>query len=201
MNTNKLLLQIIFVCLAFTVVPEAASQQGCQTPEDIETLNKEVFDRRLAHINGQGAMMFIALDPHWSRPEFVTIPYRHPDDMTMIMQSYAQLISQGVDEVIVWQFGRRIGLGATVPFKGGCAINGYGEPDEAEKLSMMNKVYMQINKHGLDSPVVREGIKQLIMRELEPYQDESIYDDSMIEIMINKLRQLVMNMKTADGEN
>lgn len=114
--------------------------------------------------------------------------------MAEIKKSFAKLTEQGIDEVIVWEFANPRGLGAAIPFKSGCTVDGYGEPDHVEKLAMMVKTFRHIRDYGLNDQRVRADIKQLLLFEFKKYRDNSIYDDSMIKIMLNKLRPLEARM-------
>lgn len=197
MHTDKLILPLVLAPLISLCTTEAVSQSYCTTAEQIETLNQNVIEKRLAHIRGTAAIVLIALDPVWSMPEFSTLPYRHPDEMTMIKDSFSYLVKQGIDEIVVWDFG---GLGAAVPFRDGCVVYGYGEPDDVQKITMMYETYRHIVARGLDDPTIREDLERLLMFELSPYQDDSLYDASMIDIMVDKLRPLVKKLKSSDGE-
>lgn len=129
---------------------EALSQANCDTIGSIENLNKSVFGKRVAHIKGTNAKLFIALDPHWSLPEFDNVPYWHPEDMKMIKKNFAHLMKQGIDEVVVRKFRRRSRLAVAILFDHGCAVSGYGEPGQLKKLIIMHKTILLISKHGLD---------------------------------------------------
>lgn len=164
----------------------------CQSPRDIEKINRGLTTR-FFHIKGKNAKLFIALDPIWSMPDFDNVPYRHPDDMKSIKEKFAYLMKQEIDEIVVWKFKRHAGLAAAVPFHNGCAVKGYGSPDDREKLTLMRKTVRLIPKHGLDDPMVRDSIKSLLV--VSRYR--ASYEDNMIDIMIDKLRPLMEDKNTS----
>lgn len=189
MIAKKLLLPFLCACCVALFSSQATSQSDCQTIGYIEDLNKSVLDKRVAHIKGTNARLFIALDPIWSMPEFDDVPYRHPEDMKMIKKDFAHLMKQGIDEVIVWKFQRPAGLAVAVPFNNGCAVSGYGEPDELEKLIIMHEIFLLIAKHDVDDSRVRNSIKRLLMGS----HYASHFSDGMIDIIIDKVRPLMAN--------
>lgn len=193
MAANRLLLSFLCAYCVFVFAPQVASQPDCQTVEYIEDLNKRVFDKRVAHIKGTNARVFVALDPIWSTPEFDDVPYRHPEDMQMIKKDFARLMKQGVDEVIVWKYRRPTGLAVAVPFSNGCAVSGYGEPDELEKIIIMHETLLLISEHGVDHSKVRNSIKRLLMVS----RFASHFNDEMIDIIIDKHRPLMTNTKSS----
>lgn len=196
MKAKTRLLPFLCACCLCLFSSKAVSQSNCDTIGSIENLNKSVFGKRVVHIKGTNAKLLIALDPHWSMPEFDTVPYRHPEDMKMIKKNFAHLMKQGIDEVVVWKFRRRSGLAVAIPFDHGCAVRGYGEPDELKKLTTMHKTLLLISKHGLEDSSVRNSIKRLLMGEPAV---ERYFSDAMIDIMIDKLLPLMAN-KNAGAE-
>jgi hypothetical protein len=196
MTANRLILPFLCACCVFVFTPQAASQPPCETVKQIESINKGVLDKRVAHVKGINARLFIALDPIWSTPDFENVPYRHPEDMEMIERKFEYLMEQGIDEIIVWKF-RRGGLAGAVPFKDGCAVSGYGEPDLLEKLIIMHKTLLLISKHGVDDSSVRDSIKRLLM----VGRFARHFDDEMIDIIIDKLRPLMTNTKSSTNNN
>ena len=190
MKSKTLLLPVLCACCLSVFSSEAVSQSNCHTIGSIEKLNKSVFNKRVAHIKGTNTKLFIALDPYWSMPEFDNVPYRHPEDMKMIKKNFAHLMQQEIDEVVVWKFRRPSGMGAAVPFAKGCAVPGYGEPDQLKKLNLMHEALLLISRRGLSDSSVRNNIKRLLM--LRP-SVESHFNDAMIDIMIDKLRPLLAN--------
>jgi len=197
MDPNRLLLSFLCVCSVSVVAPQAASQPDCQTVEYIEELNKSVLDKRIAHIKGTNARVFVALDPIWSSPEFDAVPYRNPEDMQRRKKDFARLMKQGIDEVIVWKFRRPSGLAAAMPFNKGCAVSEYGEPDILVKIIIMHETLLLISEHGLNDSRVRDSIKKLLMVSIyAPH-----FNDEMIDIIINKLRPLMSNTKSSASSN
>jgi len=164
---------------------ETAAQPNCDTVEYVEDLNKGTL-KRVAHIKGENSIVFIALDPIWSEPEFDNLPYRNSVDMEEIKKVREHLKEQEIDEVVVWRLSRRT-MGAAVPFKEGCLVSGYGEPDSMEKLKIMHKTFLLISKHGLDDSSVRNSIKKLLM--VSRYAPH--FSDEMIDIIIDNLRPLM----------
>lgn len=184
MTAKRVLPLLLTACCASLLATSAVSQPDCQTPEYIETLNKNVVESRIAHIKGTNAIVFVLLDPVWSLPDFDDVPYRHEEDMANIRNDLEELIEEGIDEVIAWKF-RQPGLGSALAFKDGCVVRGYGEPDFVDKLIAMNEAFVLIAKHGVDDPSVRQGIGKLLKQ--TPYKP----DDDKIDKIINKIRPFV----------
>ncbi len=167
-------------------VGNPVSQSGCRTPEYIETLNKTIIEKRIAHIKGENAIVFVLLDPHWSLPDFDDVPYRHEEDMANIKKELNALIAGGIDEVIVWKFRRPSILGAAVGFKDNCVVSGYGEPDMVGKLTAMHEAFLLIIERGADDPSVRDSIRKVL--EHTPYKP----DEDKINKVINKIHPLIV---------
>jgi hypothetical protein len=165
----------------------AAPQPDCLTVRYVENLNKQVFDKPIAHVKGINARVFVALDPIMSAPEFDDVPYRHPEDMEIIQNQFQKLMSQGIDEVVVWKF-RRSGLGVAVPFKKGCVVNGYAEPDQLQKLILMHEAFIFITQHGVDDPSVRGKLEKLLM--VSRYANFPTHGKK-IDSIIKKVRSLL----------
>lgn len=197
MAANRLLLPFLCAFSVLVFAPQAASQPDCQTVEYIEDLNKSALDKRVAHIKGTNARVFVALDPIWSTPEFDDVLYRHPEDMQMIKKDFARLMKQGIDEVVVWKFRRQAGLAVAVLFNNGCVVSGYGEPDELEKVILMHETLLLIAEHGVDDSRVRNSIKRVLMVS----RFARHFNDEMIGIIIDKLRPLMTNTKSSTGNN
>jgi hypothetical protein len=195
MKVQKLLSPFLCACCVSLFSSEALSQPDCKTIGYLEELNKGVVGKRVAHIKGTNAKLFIALDPIWSLPKFDSVPYRHPKEMNMIKEDFAGLMEQRIDEVVIWNFQRLAGLAVAVPFSKGCAVSGYGEPDELEKLIIMHETLLLISKHGVDHSRVKNGIKRLLMVNYADY-----FDDAMIEIIIDQLRPLIGNNNHPSAE-
>jgi len=197
MTASKTFLAFLCACGIFVFIPQVSAETDCQTVQSIETLNKGVLSQRVAHLKGQNARLFVSLDPVWSLPEFDDVPNRHPDDMQMIREEYADLMKQGIDELVIWEFQRPAGLAVAIPFAHDCAVSGYGEPDELEKLVFMHELVLLISEQGLDDSKVRDGIKKLLMNS----GVESHYDDKMVDIMIDKLRPLMIDTKSSTNND
>ncbi len=179
----------LYVC----IVPlQAASQKNCSTIQQIEKMNKNKL-KRVAHIKDKNAIFLIFLDPVLSEPEFKDKGSQDKHFIAAIKRLRKKLIKQGIDEVIIWKLGSpwRGMMGAAVPFKNGCAVQGYGEPDLLQKLIQMHKVYLLISKYGLNSKHVRKGIKDLLMK--SRYKRK--FDEKMIDIIINNLHAVEKQLK------
>lgn len=174
-----------------SVALQAGAQPECITSEYIESLNKKVIDKRIAHIEGDNAKLFLALDPFWSAPQFTAVPYRNPARMEERQLAFKKLKNAHIDEVLIWAFKRPTGIGAAMPFSRGCAVYGYGEPDDLEKLVLMHEAQFLVSQQGLDSTPVRSRIKELLMVSIyAPYANED-----MIDIVINNVRPLLNHGK------
>ena len=166
--------------------PQASSQPDCQTAKYIEDINGGNI-KRAVHIKGKDAIVFLALDPALSAPEFdYGDNYRDEYFIEAMKNARKSLYESGIDEVIVWRLQRRT-LGVAVGFKEGCAVKGYGTPDTYEKLMLMHKSFLLISEHGLDDPLVRDSIKKLVMS--TPFSH--FYKDEMVDIIIDNLRPLM----------
>jgi len=183
MSAKQSLLLLLIACCA-SVSTSAVAQPACQTPAQVETLNKGVLEKKIAHVKGENAIVFIVLDPIWSLPDFEDVPYRVEEDMENIRTGFDRLVREGVDEVVAWRF-RMPGLGAVLPFRGGCAVQGYGEPDMIEKIVAMNEAFRRIIKLGPDDPSVRESIRSVLQQ--TPYEP----DDGKMDVILNKVRPFV----------
>ena len=186
MIANRSIVPLLFLCCISVFPPQAMSQPDCQSAKNIEDLNNGKL-KRTTHIKGDNAILFIALDPVFSAPEFdYGDHYRDEYFIEAMKNSREFLYGAGIDEVIIWRLPRRT-MGAAVGFREGCAVKGYGEPDIHEKLMLMHKAFLEISKHGLDAPSVRDSIKKLIMGS----RYSRMYKEEMIDIVINNLRPLV----------
>jgi len=96
-------------------------------------------------------------------------------------------MNQGIDEVVVWKF-RRSGLGVAVPFKKGCAVTGYGELDQLQKLILMHEAFTVITQHGVDDPSVRDKLEKLLM--VSRYANFPPHGNK-IDAIIKKVRSLL----------
>ena len=184
MITARKMLLLLALCSLPQMPTTVVAQPACITPNYVEDLNRSVFEKRIAHIKGESAIVFILLDPIWSLPDFEDVPYRVEEDMENIRAGFARLVREGVDEVLVWKF-RMPGLGAVVLFRGGCAVQGYGEPDMIEKIAAMNDEFKRITKLGPEDPSVRETIRRVLQQ--TPYEP----DNGKIDVILNKIRPFV----------
>ncbi|HEY9190187.1 MAG TPA: hypothetical protein VIM88_04920 [Sulfurovum sp.] len=169
-----------------------ALQKSCSTIEQIEKMNKNKL-KKVAHVKDKNAILLIFLDPVLSEPEFKGKGSQDKHFIAAIKRLRKNLIKQGIDEVVIWNLSSSWGgmMGAAVPFKNGCAVQDYGEPDLLEKLIQMHKVYLLISKYGLNSKHVRKGIKELLMK--SRYKRE--FDEKMIDIIINNLHTVEKQLK------
>jgi len=163
---------------------EAAPE--CMTIKDVEHINRGSISR-VAQFKGKDARIFVALDPIWSEPEFQYEGHRDEAFIASVKQGREALAAAGIDELVLWKLKARGGrLGVAVPFKDGCAVSGYGEPDLMEKLTLMKETTRLISKRGWDDPKVRDSIKELLMAS----RYASFYNDEMVDIMIDRIRPL-----------
>ena len=186
MNTNRLIISIFFLCCLSVSIytPAATSQSDCASIEHIEEINKGKLVR-IAHIKGEKALLFIALDPAWSYPE---LQLNHPKDVHFveaIKEMRNALTEVNIDAVVVWKLWRP-GMGVAVPFKKGCAVSGYGEPDYLRKLELMHDAYVYISQNGFNDQSARKHIESLILD--SGYTD--IVSDEMINVIVRNLRDI-----------
>lgn len=140
----------------------------CMTPSQIERINGMSKRDRVAHIRGKAALLFVLLDPIWSHPD--------TESKEEFKSGREKLEKSGIDEVIIWDLPGWT-LNAAVPFKNGCAVEGYGEPDYPEKQNDMHEAAIRITELGLDHPSSREAIEKLLPPESEG-----------VDIMIKRIR-------------
>lgn len=189
MTVNRLIFTFLLLCGTCAFIPQAVSQPDCQSPQFIEELNQGIVERT-AHIKGDNAILFIALDPVFSAPEFdYGDHYRDEHYIEAMKSARESLYGEVIDEVIVWRILTSGTLGAAVAFREGCAVEGHGEPDHYDKLMLMHKAYLEISRHGLDATSTRNSIKKLLLRS----RYSGMYKDEMIDIVINNLRPLMAN--------
>ena len=122
----------------------SAVERLCTTVADIKEMNRGVA-RRLFTLREIDAKLFLALDPRL---------LKYPELLEPLME-------QDVDEIVVWRLVKTYGLGAAVPFSGGCAVDGYGEPDMIDKIKLMKDVVKLIKRHGPDDKRVRSRLEDL----------------------------------------
>ena len=120
-------------------------EKRCQTAKDIEAMNKGVIIR-LFNLKGLNAKIFLALDPRLLESN----------------RTFDLLMEQNVNEIIVWRLKQMHGLAAAVPFADGCAVKGYGEPDELAKINAMRDVVNLIRVRGLKHRSVRDKVRDLM---------------------------------------
>lgn len=189
MTGSKALFAFLCALISLAFTPLAFPQPDCITPDYIEELNQGVIHKRYARVQGVNARLYVALDPIMSSPNFEDLPYRHEEDNEMIKRDFERLMNQNIDEVIIWKF-RRYGLGAAVAFSNGCGIEGYGEPDNYNKLTLMHDAYELVTEEGLDSSSVRDAIDQLLNASRYAGLDGR---EDKIDTIINTIRPLIKN--------
>ena len=169
------------------------AQQPCQTVESIEAMNQGIGFDRVVHIEGPLAKVFLALDPIWSMPDFEDVAFGQSEDMRRIREQFEYLLNADIDEVIVWQIRRDLGLGAAIAFSAGCAVEGYGEPDDLEKLELMHEAYLSVTEHGIEHATVRTAIEELLeVYDLaEPIPGEASTMEEKIDTSLGKVRPLL----------
>ena len=96
MRAIKVILRILLISFCFAVTSNAASETECATIEYIEALNNGALER-VAHIKGENAIVFMALDPSWSEPEFEYDGYRDEHFIAAIKGMRKPLMKMGVD--------------------------------------------------------------------------------------------------------
>ena len=191
MNTMRVILTILIISFCFAGTSNAAPETECATIEYIEKLNNGSLER-VAHIKGENAIVFMALDPSWSEPEFQYEGYRDEHFIAATKGMRKSLMAMGVDEIVVWKLPRPI-LGTAVPFVKGCAVEGAGGLDYLDKLLLMHEVYLLVTEHGLEDSSIRDGIKRLILA--SSYAPH--LSDDMIDTMIGNIRIVVANIDAA----
>lgn len=188
MNAVKVILRILLISFCFAVTSNAASETECATIEYIEELNNGTLTR-VAHIKGEDAIVFMALDPSWTEPEFEYDGYRDEYFVAAVKGMRKSLMEMRIDEIVVWKLPRPM-LGTAVPFVKGCAVEEAGGLDYLEKLMLMHEVYLLINEHGLDDASVRDGVNRLLLAS----SYASHLSDDMIDTMIGNLRVVVASV-------
>ena len=105
---------------------QTAAQPNCETVEYVEDLNRGAL-KRVAHIKGENSIVFIALDPIWSAPEYQYegryTADEHFENAKKIEERHASTVSRrkSIDEVVVWRLLlSEAAMGAAVAFKEGC---------------------------------------------------------------------------------
>ena len=174
-----LIAQFLFVVEATAGEIHDATQGGdvsaverlCTTVADIEKTNRGVA-RRVFTLRGIDAKIFLALDPRL---------LKYPELLEPLME-------QDIDEIVVWRLVNTYGLGAAVPFSGGCAVDGYGEPDMIDKIKLMKDVVKLIKRHGPDDKRVRSRMEGLW--EYEPPLRESELE-AEVDAVLARVRSLL----------
>jgi len=147
--------------------PEAA----CHTLKDVEAMNKGGVSR-LFELQGMEAKIFLALDPR----------------LLMYEELFHSLMLQDIDAIVAWKLKRPSGLAAAVPFAGGCAAHGYGEPDWREKIDLMRDVVILIRKRGLDDQRVLDKMTKLVAFEQSAAAPGEL--KKQVEQIIERVRSL-----------
>ena len=149
----------------------SAIERLCTTVADIKEMNRGVARRQFT-LRGIDAKIFLALDPRL---------LKYPELLEPLMD-------QDVDEIVVWRLVKTHGLGAAVPFSGGCAVDGYGEPDMIDKIKLMKDVVKLIKRHGPDDKRVRSRTEGLW--EYEPPLRESELE-AEVDAVLARVRSLL----------
>ena len=156
----------------------SAVERPCTTVADIKEMNRGGITH-LFTLRGIDAKIFLALDPRLLKypelPEF--------------------LIEQRVDEIVAWRLVQRYSLGAAVPFSGGCAVDGYGEPDMIDKIKLMKDVVKLIIRHGPDDKRVGSRMEGLWEYEPPLRQNEL---EAEVDAVLARVRSL-LNADAGDG--
>jgi hypothetical protein len=181
-----LVVPTLCLCGLIAFVSGGAAQGTCDSPESIERMNGDQLER-VSHIEGEDAILFIALDPVWSAPEIQDEDYQGYRDehfIAAIRDMRDALLEARIDEVVIWRLSRPSGMGVAVPFRDGCAVSLYGEPDFANKLETMSEAFEAISANGLEHPSVRRIIEELLMKS----RYGPFYEDRMADAVIDNLR-------------
>ena len=149
----------------------SAVQRPCTTVADLEEMNRGGI-RHLFTLRGIDAKIFLALDPRL---------LKYPELLELLME-------QDVDEIVAWKLVQRYSLGAAVPFSGGCAVDGYGEPDMIDKIKLMKDVVKLIKRHGPDDRRVRSRMDGLWGYEPPLRQNEL---GAEVDAVLARVRSLV----------
>jgi hypothetical protein len=130
-------------------VPSPTARPDCITAKYIENLNRLSKSNRMFELKGVNAKIFLALDPR----------------LLTYTDVYSRLVAQDIDELIAWKIRRDLPLATAVPFAKGCAVSGYGEPDEEDKLRLMYQGVVAISKNGIDDASSRAIVQKLVLHE------------------------------------
>lgn len=148
-----------------------AENRNCFTTDYIQQLNGLSQTDRMFELHGLSAKIFLALDPRLLAYE----------------ELYESLMEQSIDHLVAWKIKENLPLGVAVPFVKGCAVEGYGEPDEEEKLRLMYKAATSVSKNGLDARRSVNRIKKLLVNQYRTV------DDSKLMAITEKIRNLLDN--------
>jgi len=185
MKNPLILLSVLYLLLVHGNAAGLA-QPKCETAKDIDYHNKGTLNQIYKIKGKKNAKLFLLLDPSLSAPELkeYIVDKHYIIAMKRLRKS---LFSAGIDEVIIWR-SKILGgqMGMAVPFKNGCVVSGYGEPDYFEKLKIMYETYLLISKNGFDDPAIKNHIKKILM--LSPFQYK--YKDAMVDKFIKNIRIL-----------
>ena len=149
----------------------SAVERLCTTVADIKEMNRGGI-RHLFTLRGIDAKIFLALDPRL---------LKYPELLEFLME-------QDVDEIVAWRLVQRYSLGAAVPFSGGCAVDGYGEPDMIDKIKLMKDVVTLIKRHGPDDKRVRSRMEGLWEYEPPLRQNEL---EAEVDAVLARVRALL----------
>ena len=188
MTANRLSFLLLCLGCLYVFPSQAAFQSECKTIESIEDVNKGGV-KRIAHIKSKNAILFVALDPIWSEPEFQYEGARDQHFISSVKRLRESLVKVGINEIVIWELTGVPGLAVAVTFKEGCQAGRYGEPDQRDKLIKMHEAFLLISKYGVDNPSVRDGIKRILL--------ESHYavNDDMVDVVLDNLRLLMTKEK------
>ncbi len=142
----------------------------CQSATDIKTMNKGSISR-IFNLKGLNAKIFLALDPR----------------LLEFNGTFDLLMEQNVDEIIVWRLKQTHGLAVAIPFANGCAVKGYGEPDELAKINTMRHVVDLIRDRGLEDSSIRDKVRSLMtygMPKVPPEVLETQVDTALKRIQV-----------------
>lgn len=92
---------LLFLCCFFVFPPQVASQPACETVEYMEGINQGKL-KRTAHIKDDNVILFIALDPSFSAPEYYYgAHYWDEHFIEFIKKSRESLYKSGIDGVVI----------------------------------------------------------------------------------------------------
>jgi ankyrin repeat protein len=167
-------------------------REACRSVASIAAENEAVVEGQAFRLTGREARVFLAFDPYFSHPDFEGPPDPPEADARLARGQFLDLMEAGIDEVVAWKFKRPKGMGAAVPFREGCAVNGYGEPDMFEKLQGMRRAAELVTSRGPDSSIVRRAVAALVR---DRHGDEA----QMVEAILDKVRPQLSERRDDPG--